>query len=381
MFVHPEPYFTVGFFMGCNAWNHAPDCDCGWGGDTGSGRLSGSEWSRYVSADGRAWSRDAVNAATYTVPNARCPICNASVFFYQSPFGGRVFFDELGPPWPKHPCTDNGPLGRPRESTSSSAPAPTHFKTGSILDGMVFAPVATHTPRSAYSHWNVSPYQWRPLICAEGKKPVPKGDYDWIELSTIERVPASGFFAPHGWYGDAPIYWRWSPDLLGMVELSTLSFPQGLDPAEIQHAIPGWITTEVELASWRAGGLQNPTPRRWNLMGFYFSFSWRSSPSDPLWLHLKPVDIALAKACFQRSADGGDWAGWNNLGVIHREGFGGNVDPDAAFACFTRAADSLEVRALENLLDCYRKGIGCEPDAAMIKVLEDLLKDHAARGG
>jgi hypothetical protein len=29
------------------------------------------------------------------------------VFFYQSPTGGRVFFDELGPPWPKHPCTDN----------------------------------------------------------------------------------------------------------------------------------------------------------------------------------------------------------------------------------------------------------------------------------
>ncbi|WP_097010311.1 hypothetical protein [Pseudodesulfovibrio profundus] len=27
------------------------------------------------------------------------------VFYYQSPNGGRVFFDELGPPWPKHPCT------------------------------------------------------------------------------------------------------------------------------------------------------------------------------------------------------------------------------------------------------------------------------------
>jgi hypothetical protein len=29
------------------------------------------------------------------------------VYFYQSPSGGKVFFDELGPPWPKHPCTDN----------------------------------------------------------------------------------------------------------------------------------------------------------------------------------------------------------------------------------------------------------------------------------
>jgi hypothetical protein len=29
------------------------------------------------------------------------------VFFYQSADGGRVFFDELGPPWPKHRCTDH----------------------------------------------------------------------------------------------------------------------------------------------------------------------------------------------------------------------------------------------------------------------------------
>jgi hypothetical protein len=29
------------------------------------------------------------------------------VYFYRSPSGGRVFFDDLGPPWPKHPCTDN----------------------------------------------------------------------------------------------------------------------------------------------------------------------------------------------------------------------------------------------------------------------------------
>lgn len=42
---------------------------------------------------------------SYTIPNASCPVCGASVFFYQSPTGGRVFFDELGPPWPKHPCT------------------------------------------------------------------------------------------------------------------------------------------------------------------------------------------------------------------------------------------------------------------------------------
>lgn len=39
-------------------------------------------------------------------PNATCPVCGAPVYFYANEYGSRVFFDELGPPWPKHPCTD-----------------------------------------------------------------------------------------------------------------------------------------------------------------------------------------------------------------------------------------------------------------------------------
>lgn len=46
------------------------------------------------------------NPKSYTNPNAKCPVCGESVFFYQSEHGGRVFFDDLGWPWPKHPCTD-----------------------------------------------------------------------------------------------------------------------------------------------------------------------------------------------------------------------------------------------------------------------------------
>jgi hypothetical protein len=40
-------------------------------------------------------------------PNAKCPVCTVPVFYYQNSFGSRVYFDELGPPWTKHPCTDN----------------------------------------------------------------------------------------------------------------------------------------------------------------------------------------------------------------------------------------------------------------------------------
>lgn len=49
---------------------------------------------------------------SFTNPNAKCPVCSAPVFFYRSPDDGRVFFDALGPPWPKHPCTSELQAGR-----------------------------------------------------------------------------------------------------------------------------------------------------------------------------------------------------------------------------------------------------------------------------
>jgi hypothetical protein len=56
-------------------------------------------------------------ASSYVTPNATCPVCGETVFFYQAPSGGRVFFDDLGWPWPKHPCTDNQQkVGRPHRS-------------------------------------------------------------------------------------------------------------------------------------------------------------------------------------------------------------------------------------------------------------------------
>jgi hypothetical protein len=44
-------------------------------------------------------------SARWMRPNAACPVCGASVYFYSNEFGSRVYFDEVGPPWPKHPCT------------------------------------------------------------------------------------------------------------------------------------------------------------------------------------------------------------------------------------------------------------------------------------
>ena len=88
----------------CNAHNHPKGCTCGFGGEGHLGRRTGSTVFFY----NFDFPRIRPACAGYVNPNARCPVCGDVVFFYQSPDGGRVFFDELGPPWPKHPCTDRG---------------------------------------------------------------------------------------------------------------------------------------------------------------------------------------------------------------------------------------------------------------------------------
>ena len=72
----------------CNGHQHLEGCDC----DFGPRARTTSEW--------------LTGYESYVNPNSKCPECNAAVFFYQSPLGGQVYFDELGHPWPKHPCTD-----------------------------------------------------------------------------------------------------------------------------------------------------------------------------------------------------------------------------------------------------------------------------------
>lgn len=97
----------------CNAWNHPPGCTCGWGGDGHLGKGGGG---RHTSdkKDFSANPRKTITRKTilsfdsFVNPTATCPVCGEQVFFYKSPDGGKVFFDALGPPWPKHQCTDNG---------------------------------------------------------------------------------------------------------------------------------------------------------------------------------------------------------------------------------------------------------------------------------
>jgi hypothetical protein len=116
-------------------FNHYADCGCGWCVNTG-GRSSGAERTRLVD-DMR--ERDALHllktslarsiSGCYVIPNAKCPVCGDAVYFYANEHGSRVFFDHLGPPWPKHPCTDN-----PREPAAASQGGPTRRTRGMMQE-------------------------------------------------------------------------------------------------------------------------------------------------------------------------------------------------------------------------------------------------------
>lgn len=90
----------------CNAWNHSPDCTCGWGGEGHKGKKTLNLNDSYSILSVSKFKFEKSNPISYTNPNALCPICNKKVFFFKSENGGCAYFDELGPPWPKHPCMD-----------------------------------------------------------------------------------------------------------------------------------------------------------------------------------------------------------------------------------------------------------------------------------
>lgn len=110
----------------CNAWNHPPGCQCGWGGEGHKGKSSGNRFTGAFSGYFPGVPPIDKSYESYTIPNATCPVCGDLVFFYQSPEGGRVFFDELGPPWPKHPCTDHNSRPGLIGDASRSAPPRTY---------------------------------------------------------------------------------------------------------------------------------------------------------------------------------------------------------------------------------------------------------------
>lgn len=114
--------------------------------------------------------------ASYVNPNAKCPECDKHVFFYQSEYGGKVYFDELGPPWTKHACTDSCIKNQISPSWLSSGWKPCILRTYSSDKGFlkisiiqtdgqpdrrVGIDIKIQTPISWASDWNGEPMLYK----------------------------------------------------------------------------------------------------------------------------------------------------------------------------------------------------------------------------
>ncbi|CAG1011162.1 hypothetical protein BURK2_04192 [Burkholderiales bacterium] len=339
--------------MGCNGWNHPPGCDCGWGGDTGGG--GGGRYQIPVSI----WTSRYRDLDSYVNPNATCPVCGAAVFFYQSPFGGRVFFDELGPPWPKHPCTDSSP----RISIGGQRGSVAHIQHSGNTTTNNTLPRA---PRAG----------WAPLVV---QRMLPRGSIDVIvtdkRLNTLGEAVIP---VPTMSYRNRPLFWRHSTTDPSLIQIATFS-----DSAEgihgIEVSVPCWISSEAEAAQYVDG--TPPSGKDWNSIGWAASFAHKLE-GGPDWAQSDMVDWEWARLAFEKAEESGFWPASNNLGVMYREGYGVRVDADIAFSKFMKAAQSLDPIPLRHLAKCYRLGFGTAIDDSEADYLEELAElQEAERKG
>ena len=101
--------------MPCNAWNHAPSCDCGWGGVGYGGQRTPSFDPTWVGNELRIpnipgsptdlWSTHVRNEESFMTPNAHCPVCGdeAQAPLYRQADGATPLDWKL-----LHPAKDQG---------------------------------------------------------------------------------------------------------------------------------------------------------------------------------------------------------------------------------------------------------------------------------
>ncbi len=223
--------------MACNAWNHSSRCNCGWGGVSyGLPTPQGTVSEQRIS---------------FANPNARCPACGESVFFFRSENGGAVYFDSLGWPWPKHPCMDQARSRGGRAKTAIVASPPV-------------------TPRSESSDSWVAFEIWT-VECEEGRTIVvgrPDGQPSAIRLGIPSAVIA---------HAGLPAFVRPKPERIGIVDFTTLS---DLEPIEVDAYLDCSELADVQ--TWVAALRGSHSDQ--NMVGWLQSFgrarSFVSSPSQ-----------------------------------------------------------------------------------------------------
>lgn len=78
-----------------------------------------------------------------------CPSCGGSVFFYQNEFGSRVFFDDLGPPWPKH--EDSCPNWQPKWQNAKLPTRPKAATKSDVAGMQVIDPLLLDAMRKGFN--------------------------------------------------------------------------------------------------------------------------------------------------------------------------------------------------------------------------------------
>lgn len=151
-------------------YNHYADCTCGWCVNYGRSTVNRAalQYSLRERDAQVLLKRNSANSISgcYVNPNAKCPVCSAPVFFYANEFGSRVFFDDLGPPWPKHPCTDN-----PRPTGTGAVPsasAPSRRAKGQMRELVEAANIAGRLDRKVFGTRNQA--EWTMLVVLAVKR-------------------------------------------------------------------------------------------------------------------------------------------------------------------------------------------------------------------
>ena len=126
----------------CNAKNHPADCRCGWGGEGHLGKRE-AKWND-------TWQDNLPSTPWHTSDSDFCriakrPICFKPVYFVRHN-GGSVWFDELGKPWPKHPCFDvNNDIATANTAPKTSGAPDAGFEK--MLNSSVGAPAPIRPSR------------------------------------------------------------------------------------------------------------------------------------------------------------------------------------------------------------------------------------------
>ncbi len=86
---------------------------------------------------------------TRTWPTS-CPSCSARVFYFSCDCGSRVFFDELGLPWPVHDCEESWARGL-RRFTDDNGDTVVELKSGITVTRSFARPASFRVEQSVVS--------------------------------------------------------------------------------------------------------------------------------------------------------------------------------------------------------------------------------------